>query len=220
MPGYSAPNLTQTANGADIYLRTDPLPPAPGQPPLDTINGNLRVNGQVAAFNGAGDRSSVLTSGALTLSAGGTTPVSLTANSDAGIMSVQGGLAQNSNYVGDILGFYSSGAVVLPALPTGSVAVMPDRFNQFLNGAAPKTLAVSCWGVGTTGVTNGIPFSIVQVLVGGSGAVDTPSLLTGSGKEDGIAVTISGTKPNFRLNFQNNTGQTIPTPTVSWTQLC
>jgi hypothetical protein len=229
MPVYSAPNLTQTANGADIYLRTDPLPPAPGQPPLDTINGNLRVNGEIASFNPAGDSAGVLTNNQLVLSRGGTTPVSLSSNSNEGVLTAvanrftaSGALSASGNSDGNTLGFYSSGAVVIPTpLTNGSVAPMPARFNQFLNGASPKTLAVTFWGVGTTGFANGIPFAVVMVLVPGNLAPnDTPALLQNSGKEDGIATTITGTFGNFRLNFQNLSQQTIPTPTVSWTQLC
>lgn len=44
MPVYSSPNVTQTANGKDLYLLANPVAGTP-----DTINGSLVVNGSVTA---------------------------------------------------------------------------------------------------------------------------------------------------------------------------
>lgn len=167
MPGYSAPNLTQTANGADIYLRTDPVPPAPGQPPLDTINGNLLVNGSVTL---SGANTLNLGSGSYLVNQGSGATANILANVNS-VASFNLGSTSNSSLIpllvtGSVTSpkFVSGSSTVPGTIANGAYVFLTDFNTAISNLTRPVLCVLSFVGTITPVNPSGLP-SVVQAFV-------------------------------------------------------
>jgi hypothetical protein len=208
-----------------MYLRT--YPPV-GTP--DVINGNLLVTGSVQAnstlisSNVAGDSRAVLANNTLTLSQGGTFPVTLSSDANTGILGVNSEVRLWTNPL------FGSGVYVGSDTIPGAIAdagtVLLTKLNAFIQSDPirnfPRCVYISAVAQPAVPYPNGT----INVGIGASvpayqtGSGNLPEYITGANQTNGcninlLASGVAGAR-TFSFSFTNGSGRATTAGGVSY----